>query len=579
MTNYTVVPSTTPQTLPTIASSSGSTNRFSQFENLASTFTMQAGSFLTATGAGNNAVGLHGSALWTVNINGTLTGANSALSFGVGAALAKVNVASLAVLTGGTFSGLYAERPMTLTNKGLIESTAATAINLGGLNAINTITNSGEITGSIASIDSGGNAFDTVTNTKTGSINGVIELRGGNDTLTNAGVIRDDIRLGDGHNTLSNTNTIGNSEGGNVAVRGGADNDVFSNSKKGFIFGDIFLGGGGEGGNSFKNQGFVRQVNGGSAIDKVSNSGTISGDVSLFGGNDILINTGKIIGFVEMGFGDDTYKGGKFVDRVFDSTGSDQYSLGSGDDLYIGFFGGAEATIDTVDGGKGFDIYFGQGADSGLRVNLDNVSYEGKTGILTAATAQDANGGDIDKIKGFEGVAGSNLNDEIFGRNKAADKIDGGGGVDYLWGLGGNDEIYGGGGGGEGSQDHLIGGMGADRLEGKNGSNDHFVYFDAKESGPKANTRDTVFEFEDNQDMIEFNGQLIGKFTTLLATDAAFTGAAGQLHVLTTAKGWLIEGDINGDKKADISIAVDDADHSIGWEFVPNFVDHGDILR
>jgi hypothetical protein len=582
MTNYVVVPSTTAQTLPTIASSVGVGMRFDQIENTASTFTMLAGSLLEATGPGNNAVQLFGSAPWTATIDGTLKGANVALFFGPGTAMTTVNLSSSATLTGVAFSGLFSDRPMTLDNKGLIQSTFFSAINLGGLNALNTITNSGTIKGFDVAIDSGANGLDTVLNKKTGFISGDIELRGGNDKLTNEGGITGNVDLGEGNNTLSNAKVISGGGEGSIFVRGGEGDDNFSNSKDGIIDGYIFLGGGGEGGNSFKNAGVLRGfVEGGSAVDKVTNSGTIERSIQLFGGNDVLINTGTIEGVVNLGSGEDIYKGGKFTDRVFDAEGSDKYSLGAGDDTFAAFFGGGEETSkDVVDGGKGRDLYFASFASGGLSINLDDVNHEGKTGMIAARSAflNGATLDDRDTIKGFEGVSGSGFNDEIFGRNKGADQIDGGGGVDYLWGLGGNDILSGGGGGDEANPDHIIGGMGADLLVGTAESNDHFVYFNAKESGPTAKTRDTIFNFDPNQDMIEFNGQLIGKFTTLLATDAAFTGAAGQLHVLTTTTGWLIEGDINGDKKADISIAVDDADHSTGWAFIPNVPGHGDIL-
>jgi hypothetical protein len=37
------------------------------------------------------------------------------------------------------------------------------------------------------------------------------------------------------------------------------------------------------------------------------------------------------------------------------------------------------------------------------------------------------------------------------------------------------------------------------------------------------------------------------------------------LRVLTTQSGWLIQGEVNGDKKPDFAIAVKDAGHVIVW--------------
>jgi len=43
------------------------------------------------------------------------------------------------------------------------------------------------------------------------------------------------------------------------------------------------------------------------------------------------------------------------------------------------------------------------------------------------------------------------------------------------------------------------------------------------------------------------------------------SGSNPGLRVISTASGWMIEGETTGDGKADFSIAVLDPTHTIGW--------------
>jgi hypothetical protein len=91
------------------------------------------------------------------------------------------------------------------------------------------------------------------------------------------------------------------------------------------------------------------------------------------------------------------------------------------------------------------------------------------------------------------------------------------------------------------------------------------------DSGVTAATRDLIADFEQGIDKIEL--ALIDAITTnaagtddgfnFIGTNVPFTGTAGQLHAFWSAIGQIIEGDVNGDKKADFSIEIGDPTHAI----------------
>ncbi len=132
-----------------------------------------------------------------------------------------------------------------------------------------------------------------------------------------------------------------------------------------------------------------------------------------------------------------------------------------------------------------------------------------------------------------------------------------------MFGFGGNDTIDGGAG-----QDFIVGGAGKDILTG--GANaDRFWYFATTDSGVTAATRDVIKDFDASLDFIDLSQ--IDADTTL-ATDQDFSfigtnvnwgGIAGELRAYWTATGQIIEGDVNGDSKADFSIEILDATHAI----------------
>ncbi len=114
----------------------------------------------------------------------------------------------------------------------------------------------------------------------------------------------------------------------------------------------------------------------------------------------------------------------------------------------------------------------------------------------------------------------------------------------------------------------LTGGAGRDTMTG-GGARDIFDFDTATESGKTAATRDKIADFRhltDDIDLstIDANGTAAGNiaFTFLAAANAAFTGVKGQLHWFqinaagTASDKTIVEGDINGDKRADFQIEL-----------------------
>ena len=457
------------------------------------------------------------------------------------------------------------------------------AVIAGGVNlrhGANTLTNAGTV-GKDTSNTSywGGDNNDTVTNA--GILEGFVFLFDGDDLFSNSatGVVKGYVDLGSsvgGNNTLKNAGKIEGLNSELYSVIGGLGVDKVENLKTGVINGGVELI---DGLNTFTNAGTVGEdIYGysyvsGKDVDTVKNSGLLKGAVYLGDGNDVFTNTGQVLDIINLGAGDDIFKGGNFAETVFGAEGTDNIALGGGDDVFIAFGDigdGGSANPDVVDGGAGIDTYDGSShpVGIGIRVNLDSVNqtslnWVGAELTLTKGTAMDSTATYFDKLKGFENVVGSIFNDIIFG-SAAANTIQGLDGVDELLGLAGNDAIDGGAGG-----DVIAGGLGADLLMG-GADVDRFYYSTIKDSGLTKATRDEILDFVDGVDLIalafDFDTTTLGNQSFLdVIVDGTFTGDAGKLRVYKTATGWMIEGDVTVDGKADFSIAVRDMDHSIGW--------------
>ena len=419
---------------------------------------------------------------------------------------------------------------MTVLNQGLIQG--ANAIEWGGAAVI---TNSGLIDGQLHATATA--TASTITNS--GRINGEVELSNGADKVSNTGEIDAGIFFFDGKNSLTNSGTIGGS------ARFGTDDDTVFNS--GSIDNSIDLGAGknsltnrgtvgdsvdaGTGDDTFLNSGSIHSsVNLGAGKNSMTNSGTIGGFVESGVGNDVFKNTGKIGDQIDLGEGDDKFTGGSQVEIVIDDDGNDSYLLGGGDDFALASGSGN----DSYDGGTGRDTFEASQLHTGILINMGTVAVTLNSQTLNATSAfTDGEGG---SFKGFEIINGTSFADIIVG-SSLAEEIQGGGGFDVI-----------------------AGGRGADTLSGNAGS-DVFLYFLSLDSGVTRATRDTITDFG-NGDQIDLSRI---DANTKVTTDQAFSWldgntpfnhVAGELRAVTEGTNTVIQGDTNGDGKADFSIAV-----------------------
>lgn len=431
----------------------------------------------------------------------------------------------------------YEDRVGVLINSGTI---VGEVLLLGKVN--DEVQNSGVI-GSVSSFQ-----YDsTITNSKT---IGTLTLRGGADTLTNSGTVGD-VDFGIGANKLVNSGVTGK-------IITGADADTITNS------------------------GNLHSITDTGGDNVITNTG-IMGVVSLGAGQDTFTNfvttkNGLVGGNINLGAGDDKFFGGSLGERVVDAAGSDSYQLGGGNDLYLAKTSGSDGN-DIVDGGIGIDSYDASEATNTVVINLDNITHDRSPYNPTQgeAAANQAYGIDIsgsasksgtkDTILNFENAYGGSGDDAIYG-NSSNNALYGNDGVDNLFGQAGNDELFGGSG-----NDVLHGGAGKDRLSGGLGV-DQFCFTSETETGTTAATRDEIIDFQDGSDLIHLiyvdpnktnaiTDPLAEQFV-YIGSNVQFTGVAGQLRSYWTPTGHLIEGDTNGDGKADFSIAItSDPFHSV----------------
>jgi hypothetical protein len=109
--------------------------------------------------------------------------------------------------------------------------------------------------------------------------------------------------------------------------------------------------------------------------------------------------------------------------------------------------------------------------------------------------------------------------------------------------------------------DKIEGGLGADKIWGGKGA-DTFVFKSVKASGVTAKTRDTIHDFSaaegDKIDLkaIDANLKARGDQAFKFIAKQAFHKTASELRFEKMSGGVLVQGDVNGDGKADFSIAV-----------------------
>ncbi|MEZ5776087.1 MAG: calcium-binding protein [Hyphomicrobiaceae bacterium] len=240
--------------------------------------------------------------------------------------------------------------------------------------------------------------------------------------------------------------------------------------------------------------------------------------------------------------GDNTFIGTSAADQLFGLSGNDTLNGGTGDD--------------TMAGGLGDDTYI---VDSAGDVVTEN-SGEGTDTVISMVSY--ALGADVENLRiyGSAKTATGNALDNAITGNSGANIINGGDGLDSLSGGAGSDRLNGGTG-----DDYLNGGAGRDFLTG--GSGGDTFDFDAVSHIGKNGTRDVITDFQHNLDTIDLSS--IDAKTGVGGNNAfkwiggqGFHGVKGELHYVkinlpgTASDKTIIEGDTNGDGKADFQIQL-----------------------
>lgn len=322
----------------------------------------------------------------------------------------------------------------------------------------------------------------------------------GNDTII-GGIFVDWVYGGNDDDSIEGRGgaDVLNGEGGVDTIHGNFGDDVIDGGGNGdFLYGD-------EGSDRIYGRRGDDWIEGGDGDDYINGN---EGSDTLEGhsGSDELV--GEI--------GDDTIRGGNGSDLLYGDQGYDTIDGGDADDT---IYGGAQD--DVVDGGNGNDVIYGEQGNDELSGNVGNDRIWGgvdsdtiygylrdrnEDSIQSGATDQDELWGE----EGFDRIAGGPQDDRIQGGsdggilvgNEGADTIDGGDGIDVIYGFhlnefffwapmsGGTDlgdVLHGG-----SSDDTIYGGPGADEIRGARGNDRLFG-----ESGA-----DAMFG-DDGDDMIE----------------------------------------------------------------------------
>ena len=219
-------------------------------------------------------------------------------------------------------------------------------------------------------------------------------------------------------------------------------------------------------------------------------------------------------------------------------------------------------------------VRFGSSTETISTVNTGTIrgvtaSYDGKLSALgkDLITNNGKMFGDIilgagdDTYKGTNGrltgkVLGGDGKDTLLG-GIDHDKMSGGIGDDALTGGAGNDTLA-----GDEGIDTLYGGLGKDTLTGGTGK-DTFIFKAIGESTVATSGRDIIKDFSraqaDKIDLsaIDASTKLSGNQEFKFIQTEAFHKVAGELRFQIVSGDTIISGDVNGDGKADFSIALD----------------------
>ena len=241
----------------------------------------------------------------------------------------------------------------------------------------------------------------------------------------------------------------------------------------------------------------------------------------------------------------------------------------SGNEQFAGTSGG-----DTLNGGGGNDrLYGGDGNDTltdGGVAFMDGGACNDTFNVSTLGTTVSDTGGGIDLVvslqsftlaQGVENLVLNGLSGGAGTGNSGANAISGDASANTLRGLGGNDTLS-----GDAGIDILIGGTGRDVMTGGTGFDD-FDFNAISETGKTGSTRDRILDFRHLQDDIDLRdidakAGVAGNQAFKLIGTQGFHDVKGELRYTkinlsgTANDKTVVEGDVNGDGRADFQIEL-----------------------
>ncbi|MBO3759441.1 hypothetical protein [Ciceribacter sp. L1K22] len=277
---------------------------------------------------------------------------------------------------------------------------------------------------------------------------------------------------------------------------------------------------------------FSISANGYTAVEEINNTGTIRGSIYLYGGDDLYNGAaGRLSSGINAGDGNDRLYGGIDNDLFYGDAGADMLKGNAGNDTLNG---GAGA--DRMEGGTGNDTFY---VDDDHDVVVE-LSGQGTDTVQAAGNyTLGANVENLILLYKTDAIGGTG--------NSLANTITGNTANNTLKGLSGNDK--------------LIGDLGADKLYGGTGT-DQFIFKTVTDSTVASSGRDTIYDFSHAQkdrivlSSIDADTKASGNQTFTFIGKSAFSHDAGELRYKFSGSSTIVEGDVNGDGKADFAILL-----------------------
>lgn len=283
-------------------------------------------------------------------------------------------------------------------------------------------------------------------------------------------------------------------------------------------------------------------------------------DANVDAGKTLTVNANLLQAGENLTFNGSAETDGSFL--VFGGLGDDNLTGGQGSDAFFFGDGGRFTAADHVDGGSGADDQLGLRGDysAGIVFGANTMTNIETLVLLSASDTRFAPPGtafDYTVTLNDANVAAGHMftvnanglhvgEDVIFDGSAETD-----GSFRFMMGAG-NDTLIGG-----AKDDQFYGRMGQDVMTG-GGGNDTYYFRAVGESTAAAMDHITDFNAGDHIDLsaIDASTSHTGNDAFAFIGEGAFSHVAGELRVVGSGSDWTIQGDIDGDGIADISIAV-----------------------